>query len=287
VPDPLDVRSGELAAPGRGPDRDLRPMESSARGSAPGSVRGRSRGARARPRRRHRALLAALLAVVLAGAGGTALVSGLQAQTAPPPPPSGRAAGAIPAPDLHPQHGSPATRDAATRSYPPVTRRTPSSAPSNLRTSRVHALAASPPTAIDVPAIGVHGSLIHLDLNSDKTVQVPTDYRQAGWYDRSPMPGEVGPAIILGHIDSYQGPGVFFRLADLRPGNTIVVHRAAGAPATFTVEAIRRYPKDHFPSAKVYGPVGYAGLRLISCGGAFDSAARSYADNIVVYARLA
>lgn len=115
---------------------------------------------------------------------------------------------------------------------------------------------------------------------------MPTDFADAGWYVGAPTPGQLGPAVILGHIDSYRGPAVFFRLAALRPGDQITVNRADRTDAVFSVDAIRQYPKNHFPTKDVYGDIGYAGLRLISCGGQFDKAARSYDDNIVVFAHL-
>ena len=244
---------------------------------------------RTRPRRRHHVLVAIVVAGVLAASGSTALATALRAQAAPPPVPTGRAAGAVPAPDLISSPGAGNSERAATAvTHHAVPRPTHhASTPRKPAARAVRALAPAQPVSIDVPAIGVHSSLVHLGLNSDNTVQVPQDYRRAGWYDHSPTPGQVGPSVILGHIDSYKGPGVFYRLADLRPGNIITVHRKSGAPATFRVDAVREYPKAHFPSSRVYGPIGYAGLRLISCGGSFDNAIRSYNDNIVVYAQLA
>jgi sortase (surface protein transpeptidase) len=105
----------------------------------------------------------------------------------------------------------------------------------------------------------------------------------AGWYTGSPRPGEIGSSIIAGHIDSYIGPGVFFRLSELHPGDRIYVLQADGRSAVFRVTAVRRYAKAHFPGATVYSAVPDAELRLITCGGRFDPATRSYLSNIVVY----
>jgi sortase (surface protein transpeptidase) len=108
----------------------------------------------------------------------------------------------------------------------------------------------------------------------------------AGWYQDSVTPGEDGPAVILGHVDSARsGPAVFYRLGSLRPGDQITVRRADGSTAAFTVTAAARYAKNHFPTADVYGRLPYPGLRLITCGGSFDRSRGSYRDNIVIFAR--
>jgi sortase (surface protein transpeptidase) len=140
------------------------------------------------------------------------------------------------------------------------------------------------PAALTIPEIGVRTRLISLGLTVQGTVQVPSTTSAAGWYTRSPRPGAVGPAIILGHVDSYQGPGVFFRLVELRSGDPIYVRRADGSTVEFRVTAVQSYLKDHFPTRAIYGPTPDAELRLITCGGAFDSATDHYLSNIVVYA---
>jgi sortase (surface protein transpeptidase) len=147
-------------------------------------------------------------------------------------------------------------------------------------------LAPSAPVTLDIPAIAVHTGLLTLGLNPDGTVEVPPlDSPQAGWYDGSPTPGELGPAVILGHVDSARsGPAVFYDLAALLPGDTVDVTRADGSLVRFRVDSVERYPKRAFPADAVYGDLDHPGLRLITCGGAFDHAARSYEDNVVVYA---
>ncbi len=140
------------------------------------------------------------------------------------------------------------------------------------------------PVALVIPAIGLHTRLIRLGITRSGGLQVPSTTTVAGWYTGSPRPGAIGPAVIAGHIDSYRGPGVFFRLRQLRPRDRVYVRRSDGALAVFTVTSVRTYPKDHFPAAAVYGPVPGAQLRLITCGGSFDSRLRSYLSNVVVYA---
>jgi hypothetical protein len=147
--------------------------------------------------------------------------------------------------------------------------------------------AGSPPVRLAIPAIGVATPLVRLGLEADGGMAVPADFGRAGWFTGGPAPGQVGPSVIAGHVDSQIGPAVFYRLRELRPGQAILVERADGRRLRFVVEQARRYPKDQFPTAAVFGPVPEAGLRLITCAGDFDRARRSYRDNLVVFARLA
>jgi sortase (surface protein transpeptidase) len=145
------------------------------------------------------------------------------------------------------------------------------------------AAAAPRPVFLTIPAIGVRTRLIRLGLTAQGTLQVPTSTSVAGWYTGSPRPGEIGSSVIAGHIDSYLGPGIFSQLSTMRPGERIFVQRANGSLAVFKVYAVRQYPKDHFPTGKVYGPAPDAELHLITCGGTFDYTTRSYLSNTVVY----
>jgi len=140
------------------------------------------------------------------------------------------------------------------------------------------------PVSLTIPLIGVKTNLITLGLAKGGGMQVPTSTTVAGWYTGSPRPGSIGSSIIVGHIDSVSRPGVFFRLSELRSGDDVFVKRADGTTAEFRVTSIQTYLKDQFPTEKVYGPTPDAELRLITCGGAFDSATGHYLSNIVVYA---
>ena len=146
---------------------------------------------------------------------------------------------------------------------------------------------AARPVSLSIPSIGVRTRLIHLGVNRDGTLQVPSSTAVAGWYTGSPRPGMVGSAIIAGHVDSRTGPGIFFWLRTLRPGDRIYVGRADGTMAVFTVTRISKFAKDQFPTAAVYGPVPDAELRVITCGGIFDRSLGRYLSNVVVFARLA
>jgi hypothetical protein len=145
------------------------------------------------------------------------------------------------------------------------------------------------PESVDIPAIGVHAKLLRLGLGSNGTIRVPPLRARAGeaaWYRHSPAPGQIGASVIEGHVDSYRGPAVFFRLGALRPGDTVDVTRADGITAVFRVTGVRQYLKSKFPAKVIYGSAGYAALRLITCGGSFDYATRSYRSSTVVFASL-
>jgi len=142
------------------------------------------------------------------------------------------------------------------------------------------------PVALRIPAIGVDVSLSTLGLNADHTVQVPTDFQQAGWFGLGPSPGQTGSAVILGHVDSYTGPAVFFQIRTLRAGDQVNVSLADGAIAHFQVSAVAMYAKDQFPAQQVYAPHGGSALQLVTCGGTFDTHTRSYLSNIVAYTTL-
>lgn len=147
-------------------------------------------------------------------------------------------------------------------------------------------LSRSVPVSLRIPAIALDQHLIQLGRNPDRTVQVPSDFQRAGWYNGGPTPGEDGSAVILGHVDSYQGPAVFFRLNELTPGDEITVGREDGSVATFVVTDVETYRKDQFPAQQVYGPRGGSSLQLVTCGGEFDTSTRSYESNVVVYSSL-
>ena len=145
------------------------------------------------------------------------------------------------------------------------------------------------PVSVDIPAIGVHSKLLHLGDNPDGTIQVPPLPARAGeaaWYKYSATPGQRGVSVIEGHLDSYQGAAVFFRLGALRPGDRIDVTLADRITAVFRVTGVRRYAKSKFPAKTIYGATGYAALRLITCGGVFDYATRNYLSSTVVFAYL-
>lgn len=142
-------------------------------------------------------------------------------------------------------------------------------------------------SSLEIPALGVTTPLVSLGLNEDRTMEVPSDFDVAGWYRYGPTPGETGPSVIAGHVDSHSGPAVFYNLVDLQPGDEVHVRRADGSTATFLVDRVEQHPKDAFPHDEVYGDTPGPELRLITCGGVFDAAERAHRDNIIVYASQA
>jgi sortase (surface protein transpeptidase) len=142
------------------------------------------------------------------------------------------------------------------------------------------------PASLIIPSIGVKTRLIRLGVMSSGALQVPASTAVAGWYTFSPRPGGIGSSIIAGHIDSYLGPGIFFRLRQMKPGERIYVRRTDRTLAIFRVTAKHTFLKAHFPTSDVYGPTPTAQLRLITCGGTFDAATGHYLSNIIVFATL-
>jgi LPXTG-site transpeptidase (sortase) family protein len=153
---------------------------------------------------------------------------------------------------------------------------------------RAKPLARSAPVKIRIPRIEVNAPVMKLGRDADGTVQVPplVAHNLTGWYRYGPSPGQRGPAVILGHVDSATGISVFYYLKNLHAGDTVLVTLADGKVAAFAVDGLQRVAKDAFPTASVYGKAGYPSLRLITCGGPFDQATGHYTDNIIVYAHL-
>jgi sortase (surface protein transpeptidase) len=143
---------------------------------------------------------------------------------------------------------------------------------------------AAPPRWIRIPAIGVSAPVVALGLNPDRTLEVPRRWGDTGWYTGGPEPGQRGPAVIAGHVDSTSGPAVFYRLGQLRRGAMIHIRRADRSVVSFRVEGVERWPKHRFPTRRVYNSTARSTLRLITCGGTFNAATGHYLDNVIVYA---
>lgn len=139
------------------------------------------------------------------------------------------------------------------------------------------------PVAVEIPAIGVHAELVGLGLNDDGSMEVP-DFGFAGWYVNGPVPGAIGPAVIAAHVDSIDGPDVFYALSVLEPGDAVHVHREDGSTASFVVQELERHPKDDLPGDRIWAASDRPQLTLITCGGAFDRTAGHYTHNVIVYA---
>ena len=140
------------------------------------------------------------------------------------------------------------------------------------------------PVRVQIPAIGVDSTLVDLGIGANKAIEVPADPARVGWLDTTPAPGQQGPAVLAGHVDSVTGPAVFFHLKQLKVGDAISVTRRDGTAVSFTVDGVQTYAKTAFPTQETYGPVPVPALRLITCGGSYIKSAGGYQDNVVVFA---
>lgn len=144
----------------------------------------------------------------------------------------------------------------------------------------------SAPQTLHFPDLGLSVPVGSLGLDADGSVQVPSNTVEAGWFRLGPTPGQIGSAVNLSHVDSAQGPDVFFGLRTLAPGDQVNVDLADGMTARFTVDSVAQYTKAQFPAQRVYGSHGSSALQLVTCGGVFDHQSGSYLSNVVVYTSL-
>lgn len=142
----------------------------------------------------------------------------------------------------------------------------------------------SPPVRLGIPDLDLTTRLIGLRKERSGALAVPADPQRAGWYSQGPAPGDPGPAVIVGHVDSFEGPGIFARVRTLKRGALIRVRRADGSLVVFAVTQVQEYAKRDFPTDVVYRGNGRASLRLITCGGDFDRRSGRYRSNVVVFA---
>jgi hypothetical protein len=213
---------------------------------------------------------AAAFAVVLAVLGSVTTAMGVRTEDGLPPPPPA------------PEPSSPL--EEGTNPPPPP----PSRAVSRGKTKT--GMGYAEPVRLDIPAIELRSAVVPIGLRRDGTIDVPPLRADApaGWYQHAPSPGQVGAAVLVGHVDTArEGPAVFYRLRELKRGDAIAVRRADKTVAEFVVTRVTTHPKNDFPSDEVYGSVGGPELRLITCGGVFDRSRGSYRSNVVVFARRA
>jgi len=143
------------------------------------------------------------------------------------------------------------------------------------------------PSRLRIPAVGIDAGFEGaLGINRDQTIEVPRSYEELGWYQYAPLPGNLGPAVILGHVDSYQGPAVFFNLRRTKPGDIIEVERVDGSIGRFAVTELVTREQSDFPTELVYGDIDHAGLRLVTCSGTYDRGKQVYSHNLIVFAKL-
>jgi sortase (surface protein transpeptidase) len=252
----------------------------------------------------YRGIIAAVVAVVLLIAGGVLIRSGLNGGgSGPTAPDAAQAQPAASATDTGtptaPAASSPATSSTVSPEPAASGTETAPTGPSATAPPKTTAkpstkavskfgptLPRSAPTTLAIPSIDVDvRGIIDLGLQKNGEMQVPKDFDDVGWFTGGPAPGQFGPAVLAGHVDSKSGPAVFWKLGEIKRGARIQVGRADGRTATFVVDAVERYAKNAFPTTKVYGnTTNRSELRLITCGGTFDRKSGHYRDNVVVYA---
>jgi hypothetical protein len=226
---------------------------------------------------RRGSVIATAVTALLLAVGLTALAVGMRGPSGPPQAVASSDVSALTGGTPGPHSGQPST--------PPSNR---SSNPTAGEAKIGPFLPASAPVALDIPSIGIHSrSLVGLHVGTDGALQPPRRFDQPGWYIDGPTPGQLGPAVIGGHVDSTSGPAVFYRLGALRPGALVKVGRRDRSVATFVIDKVARYPKAHFPTEQVYGNVDdRADIRLITCGGTFNRRIGHYNDNVVAFGHL-
>jgi len=144
----------------------------------------------------------------------------------------------------------------------------------------------STPRRLSIPTLDVDAPLVPLELLRDGSMEVPQDAEVAGWYAPGPQPGEAGPAVIAGHVDSRTGPGVFVGLSELLVGDNVTVENRAGQQVVFRVVSIEQHPKSALPVQRIWANTTEPTLRLVTCGGRFNQSTGHYSDNVVVFAEM-
>lgn len=209
-------------------------------------------------------------------------VIGLSAVSCAQPRPEASAGTTEPSPS--PRAAAPTTLPTPSTVAPPVTEsRADPDGPTVRSGANVNAdETVGEPVSVAIPSIDVRSDLVQLGLEADGSAEVPEDPQLAGWFTGGPRPGDAGPAVIAGHVDTKSGPAVFARLDELVPGDEVEVTTSTGT-VRFVADRTEQVPKDDFPTDRVYGPAPGDQLRLITCGGSFDGSIGHYRDNVVVY----
>jgi len=233
-----------------------------------------------------RGRFAAAATAVLLVIGVLALVLGLRGQSGPPQPPAAAPSSSTStatATSTPTSSASVPTTTAPTAGSPTTTAALPATPGKQIG----QFIAASAPTGIEIPSIGVKSSsFVDLGIAADGTITVPGTADEVGFYTGGPTPGQLGPAVLAAHVDSTKGPGIFYRLGAVKTGDVVKVSRADGTTTTFVVDKVASYPKDQFPTEEVYrGDFDKSEIRLVTCGGTFDKV-KHYLDNVVVFGHL-
>ncbi len=234
--------------------------------------------------------------------GGALLAGGIPsvlATTGPTPAPLGVVA-PVASPDPVPPTPSPAEAEVPGAPAAPPSTAAPSRAGSGatpradaeteagarILRKQLGSTAVGTPARVLIPRLKVDQKLVGLDVLPDGSLEAPRQYSQVGWWQDGPVPGQPGAPVLVGHRDSPTGPAVFYGLESLRPGDTVQVYSKDWTNSTFRIRKVEQFPRDRFPSDRVYRRSGSSGLVLLTCGGQYDRAAGRYLDNVVVFADL-
>jgi len=153
--------------------------------------------------------------------------------------------------------------------------------------SKTQVTLSAKPVSISIPAISVNAPVVNLGLNKDRTLALPKNAGDVGWYEKSVSPGQAGASVLVGHLDWWTGKkAIFYNLKKLKAGDEILITKDDGSLVTFKVDSLTLYSQNAFPTNEVYGKIDYPGLRLITCAGKFNVFTQRYSQNLVVFATL-
>ena len=238
------------------------------------------------------ALGAAVGAIALLLVGVVALVAGVRGTDGPPQPlavpPAATSTSATPT--ASPTAAATSRTPSATPSRAPAATQPARPKPAQPQQSRQKTgafLPRSAPAVLDIPSIGVRSkSFVDLEVAKDGTLEVPGEADEVGIYTGGPTPGQLGPAVLGAHVDSKEGPGIFYDLGSVKPGDKVHITRQDGIVTTFVVDRVAVFPKDDFPTEQIYhSDFTKSEIRLVTCGGTFDRV-KHYLDNVVVFGHL-
>ncbi|MFC5775586.1 class F sortase [Ectobacillus antri] len=142
------------------------------------------------------------------------------------------------------------------------------------------------PTKISIPRLSLEAQVVPVQLTTDGAMEVPKDVKKVGWYALGAAPGEIGTAVLAGHVDNYIGPGIFFYLKRIRLGDEIMVYGEDGKKLTFTVFKKEVYPFNQAPVEEIFSAADGKYLNIITCDGRYDRRTENHEKRLVVYTKL-
>ena len=141
------------------------------------------------------------------------------------------------------------------------------------------------PMRLKIPKIDVDAAFEYVGVTLDGEMDIPKSPENAAWFDLGARPGEIGSAVVAGHFGWKEGiPAVFDNLNKLSKGDKIFIEDEKGAVTTFVVRETREYGDKDDASAVFGSNDGEAHLNLVTCGGVWNKAEKSYSKRLVVFA---